>query len=370
VNLLAPELYREFALSEGTDKNICFSPFSISSAFAMTYAGAAGSTAGEMKKFLHYEDGVHDSNAALIKGLTGTPEGSGRLLIANSIWPQRDYRLLPSFTDLLKRAYDVEVRPVDYKKNMEQSRLEINKWVMDHTMDKIKDILPPNSVNRESRLVLVNAVYFKAPWLNEFSPGATLDADFFAADGRQTVRMMRSVRRAPYFETEDFQVVKLPYASGLFSMMIILPRERDGLSAVEGQIDARTLDSICSKPESKRVDLNLPKFKIESSLDVADAVKKLGVKSAFDKNLADFSLMNGRHDLVINAALHKAFVEIDENGTEAAAATAIAIARATSVLPRDDEPVVFRADHPFIFLIRDEASGTILFMGRMAKPQI
>jgi serpin B len=368
VNLLAPELYREFAASGGVDKNICFSPFSISSAFAMVYAGASGSTADEMKKFLHYDgEGIHDAYSALIKGLTSAPEGSGNLLIANSIWPQRGYRLLSSFTDLLKKAYDTEVRLVDYKGNAEQSRLEINEWVAGRTMGKIKDILPANSVNRESKLVLVNALYFKAPWLEEFSSAATSDADFFAAAGRRTVRMMRSVRYAPYFETEDLQVVKLPYARGLFSMLIILPRDRDGLPALEGKIDAEMLNLVSSRPERKRVDLNLPKFKIESSFDVADAVKKLGVKSAFDKDLADFSSMNGKRDLVIDAASHKVFVETDEKGTEAAAATAIAVARTTSII-RKDEPVVFRADHPFIFLILDEASGAILFLGRMAAP--
>ena len=369
VNLLAPELYRELTASGGPDRNICFSPFSISSAFAMTYAGASGATANEMRKFLHYGEGIHDSNAALIKGLTGVPEASGRLLIANSIWPQRGYSLLSSFTGLLKKAYDAEVRPLDYKKNAELSRLEINEWVADRTMEKIKDILPANSLNSESRLVLVNALYFKAPWLDEFSAAATSDADFFTAGGRRTVRMMRSVRYAPYFETEDFQVVKLPYEQGLFSMLIMLPRDRNGLSALEGKIDAEMLNLVNSKPERKRVDLNLPKFKIESSFDAAEAVKKLGVKSAFDKDLADFSSMNGKHDLVIDAASHKAFVEIDENGTEAAAATAIAVASATSVI-RVDEPVIFRADHPFIFIIRDEASGAILFMGKMAAPQI
>jgi serpin B len=244
----------------------------------------------------------------------------------------------------------------------------INRWVAGKTRDKITDILQPESVGTDSRLVLVNALYFKAPWLDSFNESATTDVDFFAPDGsRSAVPMMHSVRATRYFETADAQVVKLPYARGAFSMIVILPKDKSGLPALEARLDEELIEGLRSKLENKRVDLSLPKFKAEGAFDMVDALKGLGVKSAFEGNLADFSFMNGKRDLFINAASHKSFVEVNERGTEAAAATAIGVARMTAAAPQD-APVIFRADHPFIFLIQDEAGGTILFMGRVAKP--
>jgi serpin B len=368
VNLIAPDLYGELAKTKGNSENLCFSPYSVSTAFAMTYAGASGDTANEMRKLLHYSDDIGDSNAVLMKGLTGSPE-SGEILVANSIWSQKDFRLLGSFTGFLREKYDVEITPVDFKKQTEQSRKRINDWVAARTKDRIKDILPPQSVGADSRLVLVNALYFKASWRDAFQERLTAEEDFFLTGGEsEKAQMMRSVRRTGYFETDDFQVVKLPYARGTFSMTVVLPRDKNGLPSIEAKLDAGFLDVLRSKPEGRRVNLTLPKFKVESAFDLADALKRLGLKSPFDEKLADFSMMNGKRDLYINAASHKAFVEIGEKGTEAAAATAIGVARLTAAAPVDEEPVVFRADHPFLFLISDEPTGTILFLGRVAKP--
>ncbi|MDR3254574.1 MAG: serpin family protein [Synergistaceae bacterium] len=367
VNSLAVDLYRAFAKDLGCE-NICFSPYSVSTTFAMTYAGAAGDTAAEMEKLLYYSDEIHESNAALLKGFAGAPEGSGQLSTANSIWPQRDYRLLNSFTRLLASAYEASARPLDYKNQPDRSRAEINDWVAKHTNDKIQDILPSGSVRSDTRLVLVNAVYFKAPWLDEFRETLNYESDFFASpDASAPAVMMRSVRYTPYFETDETQVLKLPYARGVYSMIIFLPKERDGLGAIEGKLALGGLDDLRNRVERRRVDVNIPKFRLESSFDLTETLKNLGVGSAFDEDLADFSLMNGKRNLYINVASHKAIVEVDERGTEAAAATAISAARATALL-KEEEPVIFRADHPFIFLIQDEASGTILFMGRVSKP--
>ncbi|GHV57570.1 hypothetical protein FACS1894216_22110 [Synergistales bacterium] len=261
----------------------------------------------------------------------------------------------------------MSVNAMDYQNAPDGSRLAINEWVSEKTRDRINDIMAPGSVTRDTRLVLVNAVYFKAQWLEEFSEGATRDADFLTSGGETVkVRMMSAVRKVSYNETDDAQAVKLLYARGSFSMTVILPKKRDGLSKFEAKLNAKTLDEICSW-NSARVELNIPKFKAENTFDVVDAMRSLGMKSAFDGRTADFSLMDGRKDLVIDAAVHKAFVEVDEKGTEAAAATAISVSRLTAAMP-EGAPVMFKADHPFIFIIRHEQSGAILFMGRVTKP--
>lgn len=367
VNALAAGLYGKLAAESDTQGNFCFSPYSVTTALAMTYAGAAGETAAEMKKNLHFADDIHGSGAALREALQGAP-GAG-LLIANSVWPQSGYRFLRSFTGLLKDAYETELVPVDFRGQPERSRATINDWTAEHTGGKITDILPPGSVDADSRLVLVNALYFKAAWADEFSKSATSERDFFTTGGSSvTVPMMHSVRYADYFETDAFQAARLPYAGGAFSMMLVLPKERDGLSVLEGGLDAGLFDALRSKPERRRVDLWIPTFKAESTFDLASALRGLGVSSAFDDGSADFSLMNGRWDLYISAVAHKAFVEAYERGTEAAAATAVGMARMSAPYAPEETPVVFRADHPFVFLIRDDRSGAILFMGRVARP--
>ncbi|MDR3322563.1 MAG: serpin family protein [Synergistaceae bacterium] len=367
VNSLAVDLYREFAGQDGA-LNLCFSPYSISSAFAMTYAGAAGGTAAEMREHLYYGDGIHESNAALIRGLTSAPQGSGEMELANSIWPQRDFGFLSSFTDLLAAEYAAEITQLDYTNQPEKARSAINNWVAERTKGKITNIIPPQGIGADTTLVLVNAVYFKAPWMDKFHETLNYDADFFTApDASSTAKMMRSVRDTPYYETDDAQVLKLLYGRGAYSILLILPREKYGLSDLESKFDVGALDILLSKPERRRVDVSIPKFKLESTFNLANALSALGIRSAFLPGLADFSLMNGKRDLFIGMAIHKAVVEVDEKGTEAAAATAVGMVRSTSFVTLE-EPVVFRADHPFIFVIRDEASGTILFMGRVARP--
>jgi serpin B len=367
-NLLAVELYGKLA-ALGGEENFCFSPYSISSALAMTYAGAAGGTADEMEKSLGFSGGMHASSEALRERLAAAP-GGAEIFIANSIWPQYEYGFLKSFTGLLKESYGAELTPVDFKGQPEGARRQINGWVSERTRGKITDILPPESVGSDSRLVLVNAIYFKAAWQDEFHKSATSDQEFFTAGGGSVmIPMMRSVRSAGYFETDDFQALKLPYKGGAFSMTIVLPREKDGLAAIEGnfgELGVGFLEDFRSKPKS-RVDMSIPKFRIESTFSLADALKGIGVRSAFDDNLADFSLMNGKGGLYISAVAHKAFIEADEKGAEAAAATAVGVARMSAAHP-EESPVIFRADHPFLFIIEDAGTGAVLFMGRVARP--
>ncbi|MDR1515082.1 MAG: serpin family protein [Synergistaceae bacterium] len=368
VNSLAVDLYGKLTASGDARQNLCFSPYSVSAALAMTYAGAASDTAGEMKKVLRFTDGIHVSGEALREELLSAP-GGVELLIANSIWSQRGYRFLRSFTRLLESSYDAELLPVDFQKQPEHSRVTINDWVAERTKGKITDILPPNSVGPDSRLVLVNALYFKAAWADEFQKAATSEKEFFISGSERVMTpMMHSIRSAEYFETDTLQAVRLPYAGGAFSMLLILPREKDGLAAIEGNLDAGMIEAFRSKPERKRVDLSIPKFKAESTFDLVQALEALGVRSAFDERAADFSLMNGKGDLYINAVAHKAFVEADESGTEASAATAVGMARMSAAYAPEEPAVVFLADHPFLFMIEDNRSGTILFMGRIARP--
>ena len=366
-NLLAVKLYGRLSVSSGATQSFCFSPYSVSSALAMTYAGASGSTAEEMEKNLGFSEGMHASGAALREGLASRP-GGAEISIANSIWPQKGYRFLKSFTGLLEKSYGALLTPVDFMKQPESARRQINGWVSERTDGRITDILPPDSVDSSSRLVLVNAVYFKAAWQAEFQEGATREQEFLLAEGGSVMTpMMHSVRSAGYFDTESFQAVKLPYKGGGFSMIIVLPREKDGLAALEANLGTGLLEDFRLKPEARRVDLAIPKFRAESAFSLAEALKELGVKSAFDDEAADFSLMNGKGGLYISAVAHKAFVAADEGGTEAAAATAVGMARMSAAYPEEPE-AVFRADHPFLFLIEDAGTGTILFMGRVSRP--
>ena len=224
VNSLAVDLYRNLSTSGA---NLCFSPYSVSSAFAMTYAGAAGETAKEMKKGFYYDNGIHDSYRSLTEKLLQSPEESGRLDIVNSIWPQKGYRFRRKYIERLKKDYRVGVTPLDFIRDREGSCRTINDWVSDKTRGRIKNILSPAILGRETKLVLVNAIYFKAPWLHAFDGNATVDADFFPASGGKTsVRMMHRVAEMAYAERDDLQVVRVPYAGGVYSMQLILPRKR------------------------------------------------------------------------------------------------------------------------------------------------
>jgi serpin B len=364
VNSLAARLYGELSVG---GENLCFSPYSVSSAFAMTYAGAVGDTALELRRVLGFGDGIHESNALLRRNMLSAPEGGGELVVANSIWPRRGGRILSKFRRTLSDSYGSEVTALDYAHEAERSRLRINEWVDGATNGRLPDLLAAGSLDSSTQLVLVNAVYFKASWMSRFLKAATEKADFYASpDEAFQVDMMNSMGPCPYFENDELQAVKLPYSKGVYSMTIMLPRERDGLATVEVRLGEALAEVLGSGMERRAVLVSLPKFKIENGFSLRDAVISLGAPAAFDSSSADFSGISGKRDLFISEAVHKAFVEVDENGTEAAAATAVAMSRTSAML--EDRSVEFRADHPFIFVIQDEMSGAILFMGRVSRP--
>lgn len=365
----ALDLYAQLRTQDG---NLFMSPYSISSALAMTYAGARGQTAAEMQAALHFEQGsagTHPAFAALQARLAEIEtNGHVQLAMANSLWPQQGHPFLPEYLAQVQAAYAAGIAPLDYAGDAEGARQTINGWVARTTRDKIKDLIGPGVLDPLTRLVLVNAIYFKGRWAVPFRPAQTAGADFFvAADKTVRVPLMSQMRRMPYGEFEDGQVVKLLYAGGELSMLVVLPKDKTGLAALEARLVPERLAEWRNGLGEREVQLFLPKFKLTwGAVQLNDPLRALGMNAAFDDRLADFSGMDGHVDwLYVGAVLHKAFVEVNEEGTEAAAATAVTMQLRAM---RPPPPVEFRADHPFLFLIQEEQTGAILFLGRVANP--
>lgn len=364
----ALELYAKL---RGEAGNLFLSPYSISSALAMTYAGARGNTAAEMETALHFTlgpEGTHPAFRALQARLEALQAAGGlQLAIANSLWPQQGYPFLPEYLDFIKSGYGAGITPLDYPGDTEGARQTINRWVEETTRAKIKDLIAPGALDSLTRLVLVNAIYFKGTWASQFKPEQTAPADFFVTpEVPVPVPLMTQTRQYPYAEFKDCQVVKLPYVGGDVSMLVVLPKEKDGLAALEAQLTPARLAEWRAALTERNVRVFLPKFKLTwGTFRLNEPLQALGMLDAFSETRADFSGMDGRPDwLYIKLVLHKAFVEVNEEGTEAAAATAVVMKVKSMPVP----PMEFRADHPFLFLIQEEQAGAILFMGRVVDP--
>lgn len=363
----ACELYGKLKGTAG-DGNIFFSPYSISTALAMTSAGARSETDGQMVKALHFEPDQAKRHAAFCEmeaNLNAVQKkGQVKLSVANSLWPQKDYTLLESFLGLVRENYGASVTPLDFRAT-EAARKTINTWVEDKTNQKIKDLIPSGLLNAMTRLVLVNAIYFKGNWTSPFKAEATKEAPFRLPSG-QTVQapLMFQKKHFGYGENDEMQMLELPYAGDDLSMLALLPRKADGLAALENNLTPANLAKWTAAMWSPDVKVYLPKFKMTCRFGLNDTLRAMGITDAFDAGKADFSGMDGGRNLFISAAVHKAFVEVNEQGTEAAAATGIAMV--LTALPRP--PIEFRADHPFIFLIRERSTGSILFLGRVTNP--
>ena len=358
VNQLAFDLYK--TISAGNEGNLFFSPYSISSALAMTYGGARGETAEQMNTVLHFggEGATHPAFSYLRKKLNGIQEtGDVQLLVANSLWPRQDYKFLPDYLAMAKEFCGVEIEPVDFKGDAEAARTRINNWVEAKTMDRIQDLIPEGAVDPLTRLVLANAIYFKGNWAEQFDKKNTREAPFKIRPGEEVqVPMMSREGDLKLARTGNFQALELPYEGNDLSMIILLSNEADKLPA----LGSNTLSNL--QFTKQNVMVHLPKYKVESSFELNTVLKKLGMPLAFSDQ-ADFSGMDGSRELFIGTVLHKAFVEVNEEGSEAAAATAVGI-RTTSMPPQ------FIANHPFLFLIRENDTGTILFIGRVVDPTI
>ncbi len=371
-NRFALDLYQSIRNADG---NLFYSPYSISTALAMTYAGARGNTAQEMAEALNFTlpaDRLHPAFNQLDLNLKSRgedipeeDEGRGFTLnIVNSLWGQDDYAFLPEFLDLLAENYAAGLRLLDFASAPEAARQLINEWVMEQTNDRIEDLIPPGVIDALTRLVLVNAIYFNAGWASPFEQALTQEADFALLDGRTIpVPMMNQTKVFGYTAGEGFQAVELPYYGHETSMVILHP-DLQNFENFESNLNADRLNEILAGLGSANMNLSLPKFEFEMSLPVAAHLIEMGMVEAFQERQADFSGMDGTRELYIQDVLHKAFVSVDEEGTEAAAATAIVVG--VTSMPAD--PIDVSIDSPFIFLIRDMESGSILFIGRVLNP--
>jgi serpin B len=364
----ALDLYqREKASSD----NLFFSPYSLSMALGMTYAGARGQTAAEMARVLHFNlppPEVASAFASLGRQMEAIARSETlKLNIANSLWCQKDFPFIESFLALTREAFQAEARLVDFAQNPEAVRVEINTWVEQKTQDRIRDLIQPGQLVPATRLVLCNAIYFKGHWTEQFDPKATHPQPFFTQSGQQvqTPLMTQSLKLRTH-AFGDFAAASLPYGSNELSMVIFLPKANDGLLAFEQHLNATNLNqwlsALDAAPELK-TDLFVPKFKLNCRLVLARTLAALGMPAAFSPS-ADFSGISAKPALEISDVVHQAYVDVNEEGTEAAAATGI-IMKMTAV---QQSPPVFRVDHPFVFLIRENRTGTVLFLGRVLDP--
>jgi len=353
--------------------NIFFSPYSISTALAITYEGAREETADEIRSVLHFPGNptvLRSGYAALIARLNDKVSAY-TLRTANALWAEKTHPFIPDYIGIADRNYAAKTTNMDFIHQPEDSRLTINSWVEDQTEDMIKDLIPPGEINPNTALVITNAIYFKGTWVKQFDPTLTRDADFMTGSGATVqVPMMQRTDDAAiygYAETDTFQVLEMPYDSGdgaELSMLVILPRENDTAGLAQS-LDSTTLQEIRKSLAYKIVRVYFPKFTMETKYFLPRTLSAMGMPSAFTPG-ADFSGMDGGRDLFITNIIHQAFVDVNEEGTEAAAATAVIMGKGAA--PPEDYVPVFRADHPFIFFIQESETGSILFMGRVSEP--
>jgi len=367
----ALDLYHQVRRQED---NLFYSPYSISAALAMTYAGAAGQTSSEMADTMHFsldQARLHPAMNALdlaLVGTTGTEnkkdDSKFQLNLVNALWGQEGYTFRPEFLDILAEHYGAGLRTGDFAANPEKSRKTINDWVSDETKKKIQDLVPEGVINSLTRLVLVNAIYFDGSWMLPFKESDTVEEDFFPLEGiPEKTEMMHQKESFLYAAGDNYQAVTLPYQDTSLSMLILLPAKGE-FKQFEEAFTPELLSEIIGNMRVNRVDLRLPKFHLEHQLLLAKTLAKMGMPQAFSME-ADFSAMDGTKDLYLQDVIHKAFVDVDEAGTEAAAATAAIVGLKS--LPPQRDAVEMRVDRPFIFMIRDSTNGTILFMGRVAS---
>jgi serpin B len=390
-NGLAVDLHRQFAT--GND-NLCVSPYSIESALAMTFAGADGDTRTEMAHVLHFPSeasAVAASFASLQHSLEemsaktaelvkkskefGGPGEPITLNITNRLFAQKDYDFRQDFLSLVKQDYGAAFEPIDFTVNPAAAAQHINKWVANETRDKIRDLIPADALNKLTRLVLANALYLKAPWADPFSEKTTQPEPFHVRGGAPVnLPMMRKTARFGYAKREGFTAVSLPYAGDDLQFLVLLPDDVDGLRALESKLAEHVLAE-CAKLEAKDVDLHLPKFKLEPpTIALAEKLQALGMKSAFDipQGSANFDKIAPRKPndyLYISNVFHKTFIAVDEKGTEAAAATAVVMMRATAIRGPKPLPIEVKVDRPFIYAIQHVRSGVCLFLGRVTDPR-
>jgi serpin B len=361
-----------YARLPATQANAFFSPYSISTALAMTYAGARGATAAEMANTLRFprEAGrLHPAFASLVREINGTDKKrASELSTANALWSQKGHPFVADFQRIAKTSYGAALEEVDFKGAPESARRTINSWVERQTQERIKDLLREGSLRADTVLVLTNAIYFKGAWVHRFHEQETQPGDF-ALGARGTARnvpLMRQHQSHRYLDGGTFQALELPYDAHEMSMIVVLPRRTDGLAEFEKTLSAARVTDWLAKMTLHDVDVALPRFKVTATMELKRPLTDLGMQLAFSRGRADFSGMVRAQSVFVSAVVHKAYIDVNEQGTEAAAATGVTM---TLVSARPSGPrAVFRADHPFLFLIRDNRTGSILFAGRLTDP--
>jgi serpin B len=364
------ELYQELKKEDG---NLFCSPYSLTLALVMTYAGARGETEQQMADALHFilpQDRLHPAFNALAlemdsrgKGAKGKDGGDFRLNIVNAIWGQKGYEFLATYLDTLAANYGAGLRVMDFANELEESRTTINQWASDQTEGRIDNVLPEGSVDTSTKLIIANAIYFNAAWKYEFNEDRTRDAPFYRLDGSEgTVPMMKQTKSFGYTEGDGYQAVELLYDGGELSMVIFLPQE-GSFEAFEQALDLEQANTVINALRYREVALTMPRFEFDSAFNLRPSLESMGMPIAFSRD-ADFSGMTGGKDLLIDGVLQKAFVSVAETGTEAAAVSIVSMVPTSMPEP----PVKFNANRPFIFLIRDIETGAILFLGRVLDP--
>ena len=358
------ELYQQL---DKKGKNIFLSPYSISSALAMTYAGSKTVTCAEMEKVMHFVHGAegHKMFGELIKEINSRNGKDVNLSVANRLFGDKRYKFLDSYMNTVKNKYAAPLEEVDFVKKLEEARKRINAWVEDETKNKIKELIQPKVLDDSTKLVLVNAIYFYGDWAHQFDSAYTRKGDFYTNGiTKSPAKMMWQKQYFSYMENDKMQAIRMPYKGNTLSMEIFLPKQKDGLDQLEPDFTAANYEKWSSSFTNNTVIVTMPKFKMTTDFQLADVLKNMGMKNAFS-DAADFSGMTGAPDLKIDKVIHKAFIDVSEKGTEAAAATAVTVTRTTSSHNSEPPPKIFTADHPFFFIIRDNKTGSILFMGRL-----
>ncbi len=379
-NAFAGDLYQDLAVRNPA-KNLFFSPFSISSALGMTWEGAKGATAEEMRNVLHVPvaGGKPWANARMHAALGALgkkfnqPDQPFSLTVANALWVDRSMPLRKEFLASIQPHYDAKLAPMDFIAAPDAARKQINSWVEEKTKDRIKDLLASGSVDANTRLVLTNAIYFKAAWPAAFEQDLTKEQDFQLADG---TKVKVPTMHDPFVHVgrqkgSGFEVVELNYEGASVVMTLVLPDTAAGLPAIEKSLTADCWKTWTAALKSTPTDLYLPKFKMETDYLLKEALEKLGMPMAFTRGQADFTALTDSpqaKELFLSAVIHKAFIDVNEKGTEAAAATAVTI-QTLGAMVAPEEPKLLRIDRPFLFAIRDRESGTVLFMGRVMDPR-
>jgi len=366
-----------YAQLRGQPSNLFFSPYSISTALAITYAGAKSTTAQQMAKTLHFNNvkNLHQAYAQLQKTLNGLQASNRfKLHTVNAIWYEQTYNIQPDYKSLVEKTYAIPnnaiLNKADFLNQPQTVKRQINRWVEGKTNNKIKKLLSHDAVSSDTIAALLNAIYFKASWLHQFKSADTEKQPFYLnAKQSKKVNMMQQTKSFQYMENDLLQLLVLPYQRNDLSMLILLPKNPQGLSKLESQLNLNNMALWLTQLHDAKVAVKLPKFRTESSFDLVKILQTLGIRNAFDTKQADFSgMINSKRKFAISAVIHKALIDLDEKGTEAAAATAVIMTRSAMIDRNPKSPIEFKADHPFLFVIKDNTTHSLLFLGRINDP--